>query len=92
MLGMAQAMKAGTYAQIELLRPFINDDKAGIAKRGMDLGIDFAKTWSCYKGGDIHCGVCGTCVERREAFMMAGVSDPTVYEQTPPIPKAPAAY
>jgi 7-cyano-7-deazaguanine synthase len=92
MLGMAQAMKAGTYAQIELLRPFINDDKAGIARRGADLGIDFAKTWSCYKGGDIHCGVCGTCVERREAFMLAGVSDPTVYQQTPPIPKAPAAY
>jgi len=92
MLGMAQAMKAGTYAQIELLRPFINDDKAGIAKRGADLGIDFAKTWSCYKGGDIHCGVCGTCVERREAFMLAGVSDHTVYQQTPPIPEAPAAY
>jgi 7-cyano-7-deazaguanine synthase len=92
MLGMAQAMKAGTYAQIELLRPFINEDKASIARRGAELCVDFAKTWSCYKGGDIHCGVCGTCVERREAFMLAGVSDPTVYEQTPPIPEAPAPY
>lgn len=89
MQGMGQAMKEGTYAQIQLLRPFIDADKAGIARRGAELGIDFAETWSCYKGGEVHCGVCGTCVERREAFLLAGVPDPTVYEQTPPLPAAP---
>jgi len=89
MQGMAQAMKEGTYARIELLRPFIATDKAGIACRGGELGIDFSETWSCYKGGETHCGVCGTCVERREAFLLAEVTDPTVYLQTPPLPVAP---
>ena len=86
MQAMATAMGEGTYAKIQLLRPFIAIDKAGIAKRGSELGIDFSETWSCYKGGAIHCGVCGTCVERREAFILAGLPDPTVYEQTPALP------
>jgi 7-cyano-7-deazaguanine synthase len=43
------------------------------------LGVDFSQTWSCYKGGEIHCGVCGTCVERREAFHLADFKDPTEY-------------
>ncbi len=87
MQAMATAMGEGTYAKIQLLRPFIATDKTGIAKRGDELGIDFSETWSCYKGGAIHCGVCGTCVERREAFLLAGLPDPTVYEQTPELPK-----
>ncbi|GAA5483236.1 7-cyano-7-deazaguanine synthase QueC [Haloferula sargassicola] len=91
MAGMAQAMREGTYARVELLRPFIDMDKTAIARRGAELGIDFADTWSCYKGGDIHCGTCGTCVERREAFLLAGVPDPTRYLATPPIPQAPGA-
>jgi len=86
MQAMATAMGEGTYAKIQLLRPFIATDKAGIATRGTGLGIDFSETWSCYKGGEIHCGVCGTCVERREAFILAGLPDPTVYEQTPALP------
>ncbi len=86
MHAMATAMGEGTYAKIQLLRPFIDTDKAGIARRGSELGIDFAETWSCYKGGEIHCGVCGTCVERREAFILAGLTDPTVYDRTPPLP------
>ncbi len=89
MHGMAAAMKEGTYARIELLRPFIGHDKAAIAKLGAGLGIDHAKTWSCYKGGARHCGACGTCVERREAFLLAGIPDPTDYESTPPLPSAP---
>ena len=89
MQAMADAMKHGTYAGIELLRPFIDCDKTEIVRRGAALGIDYAHTWSCYKGGDIHCGKCGTCVERREAFSQAGVADPTVYESTPPLPAAP---
>jgi 7-cyano-7-deazaguanine synthase len=80
MHGMAEAMREGTYARIELLRPFIHLDKAAIAKLGDSLGVDYGKTWSCYKGGDLHCGTCGTCVERIEAFVLAGIHDPTVYE------------
>jgi 7-cyano-7-deazaguanine synthase len=80
MQGMATAMREGTYAQIELLRPFIHLDKAGIAKLGASLGVDYGKTWSCYKGGDLHCGKCGTCVERIEAFALAGLDDPTIYD------------
>ena len=90
MKAMGDAMRLGTYAEVELLRPFIAMDKAAIARRGVELGIDFAQTWSCYKGGEIHCGCCGTCIERREAFILAGLDDPTVYEATPPIPDAPA--
>jgi len=90
MQGMAAAIQEGTYSKTELLRPFIDTDKTGIARIGQDLGIDFSETWSCYKGMEIHCGVCGTCVERREAFLLAGIPDPTPYESTPPIPDKPA--
>jgi 7-cyano-7-deazaguanine synthase len=86
----AEAIRLGTYAAIEILRPFIDHDKAWIARRGHELGVDFSKTWSCYKGATIHCGVCGTCVERREAFLLAGLADPTVYAETPPLPPRPA--
>jgi 7-cyano-7-deazaguanine synthase len=64
-------------------------DKAAIAARGSELGVDFRKTWSCYKGGLIHCGSCGTCVERREAFLLAGIADPTEYLETPALPAPP---
>jgi 7-cyano-7-deazaguanine synthase len=76
---MAEAIRAGTYAGIEVLRPFIELRKEGIAAIGAGLGIDFAQTWSCYKGGKVHCGKCGTCVERKEAFALAGLPDPTFY-------------
>jgi 7-cyano-7-deazaguanine synthase len=87
MESMAAAMERGTYANIQLLRPFIAMDKSAIVRRGAELGVDFAETWSCYKGGEIHCGTCGTCVERREAFLLASMADPTFYEQTPALPK-----
>jgi 7-cyano-7-deazaguanine synthase len=90
MKSMADAIRLGTYANVELLRPFIHNTKAEIARRGHELGVDFSKTWSCYKGGDIHCGTCGTCVERREAFMLAELPDPTVYLKTGPLPPKPA--
>ena len=92
MRAMASAMGEGTYANIQLLRPFIAADKAAIARRGAALGIDYALTWSCYKGGRIHCGVCGTCVERREAFVLAGLPDPTDYQQTPALPPPPDSF
>ena len=68
MKSMGDAIRLGTYAEVELLRPFIAMTKADIARRGGELGVDFSQTWSCYVGGEIHCGECGTCVERREAF------------------------
>ena len=91
MRAMAEAMRLGTYAGVQLLRPFIAMDKAQIAREGARLGVDFARTWSCYKGGERHCGKCGTCVERREAFALAGIADPTVYESTEPLPAKPGS-
>ncbi len=76
---MAEAITAGTYENIKVLRPFIQTRKEDIAMRGADLNVDFRQTWSCYKGGELHCGKCGTCVERKEAFTLAGMEDPTVY-------------
>lgn len=63
-----------------VLAPFVEWSKADIVCRGSELGVDFTQTWSCYRGGVRHCGTCGTCVERREAFALAGVDDPTEYE------------
>ncbi len=80
MRAMGDAIRLGTYAEIALLRPFIHLRKEGIAARGAELGVDFSRTWSCYQGGEIHCGKCGTCVERREAFALAGLEDVTIYE------------
>lgn len=76
---MAHAIAAGTYEAIELRAPYTNLTKAQIAMRGRDLGIDYSTTYSCYKGGEHHCGVCGTCRERRESLALAGIQDTTVY-------------
>lgn len=77
---MAEAISAGTYVDLQVLRPFIAMRKEDIAARGAALEVDFSRTWSCYKGGKVHCGVCGTCVERKEAFSLANLIDPTEYE------------
>ena len=89
MQAMGDAMRLGTYAGVQLLRPFIALKKDGIAAEGARLGVDFSRTWSCYKGGPMHCGKCGTCVERREAFALARLQDPTVYAATESLPKKP---
>lgn len=68
------------YAQVHLFTPFVTRSKADIVTEGARVGTPFADTWSCYKGGPRHCGRCGTCVERREAFHLAGIPDPTDYE------------
>ena len=67
------------YASVELYTPFVNGSKADIVTAGAKYNTPFADTWSCYKGGEKHCGRCGTCVERIEAFAHAGVDDPTEY-------------
>ncbi len=89
MTAIGDAIRLGTYAQVEPIRPFIAMTKAEIAARGHELGVDFSKTWSCYVGGDMHCGRCGTCVERREAFALAGIEDPTQYMHLDPLPSKP---
>ena len=74
------AATAGTFVNVRIEAPYTNITKADIVRRGTALGVDYSKTWSCYKGSDVHCGKCGTCVERKEAFLEAGVKDPTGYE------------
>lgn len=78
---MSEAMRNGTYANVTIDAPYTNITKADICRRGTELGIDYTKTYSCYKGGEHHCGKCGTCMERKEAFRLAGVPDPTVYDE-----------
>ena len=76
---MNQAIMAGTYEGITLFTPYTHLTKADIARHGKALGIDYSETWSCYKGGEKHCGKCGTCTERREALREAGIIDTTEY-------------
>lgn len=76
---MARALRLAHYEPIMLERPFVEMSKADIVRLGASLGVPFEQTWSCYVGGEVHCGNCGTCTERREAFRLAGVADPTVY-------------
>jgi 7-cyano-7-deazaguanine synthase len=82
-----RAARLCDWHAVQLLRPFVDKTKADLVRMGAALGVPFEKTWSCYQGGELHCGKCGTCVERREAFERAGVPDPTIYEQ--PRVKAP---
>ena len=74
------AMQAGTYDGVRLVAPYTDISKADIVRRGAALGIDYGATYSCYRGGERHCGTCGTCTERRDAFRLAGIPDPTQYE------------
>ena len=78
---MGKAMEAGTYEHISIDAPFTDISKTDIALIGKRLGIDYSKTYSCYKGGEKHCGKCGTCVERKEALRNAGIEDTTEYEE-----------
>lgn len=75
------AVCAGTYINVHICAPYTDISKADIAKIGKRLGIDYSTTWSCYKGGEVHCGKCGTCIERIEALREAGVEDKTEYER-----------
>ena len=78
---MANAINVGSYYTTRLLVPLQYMNKQEIVEKGTKLGVDFANTWSCYTGGDLHCGVCPTCRSRREAFVAAGIDDPTKYAQ-----------
>lgn len=80
----SMAAQRGTYEGVALFAPYTGLTKSDIARKGKALGIDYAETWSCYKGGIRHCGRCGTCVERREALADAGIADTTEYEDGTP--------
>lgn len=77
---MASTMYLGTYNGVQLCAPYTNLTKGQIAQIGAKIGVDFALTYSCYKGGVKHCGKCGTCIERKEALRDAHIQDPTEYE------------
>lgn len=70
---MGEAITAGTYVNIRLEAPYTNQTKGEIASRGRELGVDYSRTYSCYRGGEHHCGTCGTCIERAEALAFAGI-------------------
>ena len=76
---MRKAAALCDWHRVEIMTPFLGKTKADIVRLGAALGVPFAKTWSCYNGEAVHCGSCGTCTERREAFALAGVADPTEY-------------
>ncbi|MEO0795381.1 MAG: 7-cyano-7-deazaguanine synthase QueC [Verrucomicrobiota bacterium] len=78
------AIRLADWKEVSLYRPFVEMTKADIVRRGAELNVPFEDTWSCYEGGELHCGRCGTCIERREAFYLAGVDDPTRYEDAAP--------
>lgn len=77
---MAEAMKQGTYEHIDIFAPYTGITKGDIARRGKALRIDYSETYSCYKGGEKHCGKCGTCIERKAAMAEAHIEDTTEYE------------
>lgn len=77
---MSKAIHYGTYEGVEIVAPYTNISKTDIARIGKHIGIDYSKTYSCYKGGEKHCGRCGTCIERKEALRDAWIDDPTEYE------------
>lgn len=77
---MSQAIAAGTFEHITVFAPYTMLTKSQIAEHGKALGIDYSTTYSCYRGGSIHCGRCATCLERRQALAEAGITDTTVYE------------
>jgi len=77
---MAKAIAICDFHGLELIAPFQGLSKGEICSIGLELGVPFEKTWTCYKGGDLACGKCGSCTERLEAFEFAGAKDPLPYE------------
>lgn len=75
---MHEAIRIGTYNQVNVVTPLINKNKAEVVKTGLELKVPFALTWSCYQGGEKPCGKCGTCIDRAKAFEANGVSDPAI--------------
>lgn len=81
--GLVEMLHIATGRSIEVLAPWLKLTKAEIVSKGSLLEVIFTDTWSCYEGGLLHCGICSTCVERKRAFELAEVPDPTRYELHP---------
>jgi len=77
---MDKAAQEATYHKVCIFAPFVHLKKSDIAQIGLKFGLDYSQTWSCYEGREKHCGKCGTCQERKEAFAEIGIKDPTEYE------------
>lgn len=75
-----KAINIGTYEKVNIIAPFVNSNKAGVVKKGLEINVPYELTWSCYEGGDAPCGKCGTCIDRAEAFRLNGVKDPAIKE------------
>jgi 7-cyano-7-deazaguanine synthase len=75
---MNRAVYEGSGHQLEIAAPFVDIDKAAVVKLGLELGVPYELTWSCYEGGDRPCGKCGTCLDRAAAFAANGVADPAM--------------
>ena len=78
---MDKALGLADWKDLNLHRPYVEMTKSDLVSLGNQLGAPLKLTWSCYAGGEIHCGKCGTCVERKEAFELANIADPTKYEE-----------
>ena len=78
---MGAALHEGSGNKLTLITPLISLNKAGVIHIGSLIGVPYELTWSCYEGGDVHCGTCGTCIDRKNAFKKAGIPDPTVYKE-----------
>lgn len=76
---LSRAAQLCDWQPVSVEFPWITMTKAAIVQRGLELKVPFEMTWSCYEGGAVHCGRCGTCTERKEAFQTAGLTDPTCY-------------
>ena len=78
---MDTALSLADWNTLSLHRPFVDMTKSDLVSLGAELDAPLHLTWSCYAGNEIHCGKCGTCVERKEAFALAKIPDPTKYEE-----------
>lgn len=74
--------KIANFESVEIVSPFLNVDKTQILSYGIEKGLNYAQTWTCYNGRDKACGKCGSCVERLQAFEVNGIQDPVPYEST----------
>lgn len=77
---MNTAIYEGSGKQLEIVAPFISLNKSQVVKKGLEIGVPYELTWSCYEGHDKACGKCGTCIDRKAAFELNGVKDPIEYE------------
>lgn len=78
---MGDAVRIGSGEQLTIEAPFIEMNKAGVVKLGLELGVPYEFTWSCYEGGDEPCGTCGTCIDRQKAFELNGTTDPLLLKK-----------